>query len=343
MSGFFGTLGLAALSTAADNINNWLQGGRNVSNSKKLMDYQSQKQVETQSKLNALLYPQQIASMRMAGLNPAMISGPMQAANASAPGATQNMEAPRSDVIGAASAASTLSLNESQRELNVAQAENLRADAEVKREEAGLKEQENFYFPETWRIKMDNLIQQSLGFSADASVARARVDEIHASVDRISKDIEQINQYIDLLKNQGEQVKENTKWIAPQARASISNLSAQARLYSGTDNRESQKIFYQVENLAEDLYLKRSQADLNKSQIEINKVVRDAQEFSLSLEKKFGTANQWLNLFGKGLQYVGGAAGAAAGAFYGTNKLGSFLSGSKSVPDIKLDPKGWLP
>lgn len=343
MSGVLGTVGLAALNAVSDNINNWLQGGRNVKNSKRLMDYQSQKQVETQSKLNALLYPQTIASMRMAGMNPAMIQGPLSGPTAASPSATQNMEPARSDVIGAANAASNLNLNESQRELNEAQADKLRSEAEVNREEAGIKSKENKYFDANWLANLNKVISETYGNMADASVANAKVSEIEKTVERIDHDIQQIDEYINVLKEQGANVKEQTKWIAPQARANIYNLSEQAKLYAGTDQRASQSIFWEIENMVEDLSVKRSVADLNRSQTSINNIVRDIQKVTLDIEQKFGKANAWINLVGKGFQYVAGAAGAAAGAFYGTNKIGSFLKGSSSAPSIQLDSKGWLP
>ena len=137
-----GTIGLAALNTAANSVNNWLQGQTNVRNSKRLMDYHSKKQVETQSQLNMRLYPEQVASMRAAGLNPAMLNGPMSAAPAAAPSATQNMPAAQFDAINAANAVSNLKLNNSQQEVNLAQAENLRADAASKRQDVENKKLE---------------------------------------------------------------------------------------------------------------------------------------------------------------------------------------------------------
>ena len=137
-----GTIGLAALNTAANSVNNWLQGQSNVRNSKRLMDYQSKKQVETQSQLNMRLYPEQVASMRAAGLSPAMLEGPMSAASAAAPSATQNMPAAQFDAINAANAVSNLKLNDSQRQVNLAQAENLSADAASKRQDVENKKLE---------------------------------------------------------------------------------------------------------------------------------------------------------------------------------------------------------
>lgn len=283
------SLGMAAGQSVLNGLSNWLQGHENVERSKELMDYQSKKELETQSMLNARLYPQQVASMRMAGLNPAMMSGPMSQ-GASTPSATQNMPAVTLDLIDAATAMSSI-------ELNKAQAKDLEASANLKNEEAGMQSMKNLAFPEEWQIQMNTIIKQGNKASADAALAEESINQVKAATERINQEVEQLKASIDQLSAETAGIKERNKWITPQAKAEIFEINSRARLLVGENQRENDKIWKTLRNMdTENSYM--------NTMININRVVEDAQKLSLKIQRETGRAGAWLDLFGKGVGIV---------------------------------------
>lgn len=282
MSGVLGALGMAAIDTISDNVNNWLQGQRNVKNSKRLIDYQTDAYLRQQATLNQRLYPQMIASMRNAGVNPAMINGPMNQ-SAAMSSSSQNMAAPRMDAIGAAQAVSTLKLNSSQERLNNAQANSLNADAEVKRRDADLKDNELFTWFEDKALQWEKMISERTSNNANALVAEEKVNEIRKQIDVMDENINQMRESI-------ENIKEGTKWIAPQARAVIYRNMKEGALLSGNESRASNSFYLQLEGM---------KAQNFKTSMEGNyiRLQQDALQFSFDLDKQFGKGERWLNLW----------------------------------------------
>lgn len=311
MSGVLGTIGLAGLNAVSDNVNNWLQGARNVKNSKRLMDYQSEKQYETQSKLNAMLYPQMVSSMRMAGLNPAMISGPMSAANASAPSASQNMEAPHSDVIGAANAVSNLNLNDSQRELNLAQADALRAEAENKREDTIGKRNINDTYFTRFYADMEQIAANTRGSIANADI-------LEQSLKNVEQELLNLQEINNNLKKQGRMTDEQIKFIEPKALAEIASSWSYATFMSNEDKRAFARNIWEVEAAAVEVGEIASRRDLNKAQ---EKLAKRAYELS----DKYGDAQAIMDMVSDGLSGVGAAAGAFVGGVIGAKGLKSIF------------------
>ena len=302
------TLGGAALIAGGTALANWLfsssQQSSNVSKSKQLMDYQMMKQKEYQNWLNSTLYPQQVASMRQAGLNPAMMygSGGMSAPTAQAPNGSSNMSAPKLEMLDAAQAMSNMEL------LN-AQKENIEADTEQKKANTGkifaetdLLDKQNLTFLDEWSLKMQKLQadtnRQLAGTVLDTELANKTKQEISYLATAEDELLSKIGLNFAQTKFTQEQSSNYNNYI----QSVIAQNFAQATYMSNEDKRQGQKLMYECFNMS-------SLTRLNESQSNLLDVNKKLSEWSLKMQKRYGDVQ---NIVGIATDIVKTAASATS-------------------------------
>lgn len=264
MSGVLGAIGMAGLDVATDTVSNWLQGKMDLNNSRKLMRFQTDQQLKAQSVLNQRLYPQTIASMRMAGLNPAMINGPLGATSASMPSATQNKQAARMDAVGAASAVSQLKLLDSQINVNNAQANALNADALVKREDRDYKSFLNDTAWENYAYEKAEQVSRTSKNYADRDVALQNFKNLGKQFDILAAEL-------DNARKDGKRIDEVIKTIVPIANAQIAQYMSQAKV----NKAHLDEIKWNAEKLAADASVSSMEVALKKELTRMTRVQAD--------------------------------------------------------------------
>ena len=329
-AGELGALGIGALDFGFDFASNYFQGKMDVQNSKELMDYQSNKYLDMQSRLNQNLYPQQISSMRMAGLNPAMIKGPMSQ-SASQPSATMNKQAARMDLVGAASAAANLELMDSQKQLNLAQAQDLLASARNKNEDTQYKSFLNDTF---W----DNYVYEKSEQASRTAKNNAERDRVYQSIDNLRAEYDNLVVTLDNLKKQGRLTEvqiENAKKVAS---AEVSKLLSESELNKGENKRRNDLNKWTVEvessrvaNTDMDTWMKREYMRLTREQVKIiQEYGADSQQAQI-----IGTyVNAFANALNAGANVANAAKNPVSGFTTTTENYdsnGSFIGGSVST------------
>lgn len=255
------------------------------SNSKNLMNYQGQLQLANQAKMNAMLYPQQVASMRMAGLNPALMSAPMSA-SASMPSATQSSSG--LDIQGAAQSMKEL-------ELLDAQKDNIEADTKEKQAKTAeswantdLLDQSVLTGLQTWAKDMEE--KQSR-----IDVNNAQVKQFEQSVKTLAAQEDELVSKIDLNKSF---LKLNNKQIESfddMMRATIREKLANANFLNANAKSELELLLYKQFNYSamtrmynSSVGVNNSQAALNNSQKGLVEVNQKAQEITNKYNLRYG-------------------------------------------------------
>lgn len=208
--------------SALSGLANWLQGEHNVNMTKELMDYQAKKELENQSILNQRLYPQQVASMRMAGLNPAMMSAPMSQ-GASTPNANMNMAAPPMDVVSPLSIGSQIDLNKANERLLAAQSNYYDEQAKKVREDTTYQSFMNDVF-------FDNYARDKAEQLARTKAANGQADVFYQSLKNMQQEYAILGVELENTKLKGEELREKIKTILPIARAQIAEMYSNVKL-----------------------------------------------------------------------------------------------------------------
>lgn len=266
---------LGAIGSLGTNlVSNYFQGKMDNENKRKMIDYQANKFLDMQSQLNMRQYPEMAASMRMAGLNPAMITSPAGSQVASMPSDTSHQQAPHMSI----GEISQLELLDSQRKLNEAQANQLNASANNINEDT-----------QTKIINNDTLYYQILThmeYEKSGSMVNAETAaKLRQEVTNLGQEFENLQQIYKNLQSEGRSIEETIKYIGPEAKARIANYLSQSKYMSDENARREAEYVWNVEESAAKTFMYGMQGRAVNVETKINEII-------LRLKKKYGDTSE---------------------------------------------------
>lgn len=287
---------------------NMMQSQYNTKQSKELMKYQSELQREQQEFLMHNQIPFAISSMKQAGINPALQNG-VSAGGLSAPlpNASANpVQSNSFDVAGAMQAAAVSRANEANIELAKSQSDYYKSLAGKTRTETDLLDAQNLTFFERFNVEMDNLISQSMSNRAGTGLMEQQKEQVRQATENLkteqSKMLSEIANNDAFLKLKKKEIEYYDAYI----KSAIAQNFANAKLMSGRDSREGQELMYKLFNYS-------AVTSYYDNQAELLKANKDIADWSLRMSKKYGDAQNWINMGSQIVNSVVGTVSAVKG------------------------------
>lgn len=296
------TLGGAALIAGGTALANWLfnkeQQSSNVGRSKELMDYQMSKQKNYQQWLSAMQFPNMIASLRSAGLNPNLaLGGTPSQPIASSPNASSSQNSVNVDIMNALALAS--------------QIENTKADTRVKENEADKVVAETENIQE--QTKYQKFINENAYTKFEAEIDQIRSvtelnkeqkDLVHQNIQNQQQELKNLIEVNENLKKQGKLTDEQIKQVEPMAKAQMAEIWANARYMTNEDKRAMQENVWRCELLAAEasqtgmsMQLQMEQKKLVSEQTRIIEKYGDAQAITGMVAQSINAVTSGISTF----------------------------------------------
>ena len=267
-----------------------LQSIFNRKQSEALMDYQTEKQLHAQSILNQRSMPQMVSSMRMAGLNPALVSGPFQQSS-SMPSASVNM--PSHDVSSLAGAASQMELLQSQ-------IDKTKAETNLLNEQSYGQQNLNDTFYMRLYTELENVAVQSNYTRGQTQMFEFQKENLKAATSKLNNEVNLLNQQILQTKVQTQFTKEQIKYYKDTVKASISQMLASSQYMLGKNKREAETYLWDIAETAMNTYLQGTQAGVNETQ---NAILEKTKQ----LVQDYGDAETMVNMVSNFIGSLGSA------------------------------------
>lgn len=287
---------------------NMMQSQYNTKQSKELMKYQSELQREQQEFLMNNQIPFAVSAMRKAGLNPALQNGVTQGGlSAPLPSASANPVASNSfDVAGALQAAAVSRANEANIELTKSQSEYYKTLAGKTRSETDLLDAQNLTFFERFAVEIDNVISQTMKNRAGTGLLEEQQEQVKQATENLKTEQNKLLSEIELNKAFLHYKKKEIRSYDSYIRSVIAQNFANAKLMSGRDSREGQELMYKLFNYS----ALTSYYDNQSNLLQANE---DLAKWTLRMSKKYGDAQNWIDMGTKVLNSAVGVVGAVKG------------------------------
>ena len=235
--------------TGSQIVGSEILNNKNFERQKELMDYQQKQQKDYQSWLYRSQYPMQVAAMKQAGLNPAQDSFQLGGVSASAPNASPTSTlVSSSDVSSVISNLQQLKNMETERKTNESLGKYYDAQRGKTFAETDMLDAQLVTFFDEFKVKYENILAQTENYKAGTQLSTKQIEKIGEEMAtlKVSQDkmLSEIANNVSFMNLTNKQIKYYDSYIKSQ----IEELMSRAVLNYGTNQREAQKLMYELFN-----------------------------------------------------------------------------------------------